>query len=80
MPEKRPDQMDVLISAMTEFGRRPDPEVLRLMAEHPKRPRDLNQWAKHMVDIATGSEAAPTRPKKRRQPRAIASRAAKKAK
>ncbi len=25
------------------------------MAEkHPKRPRDLNQWAKHMVDIATG--------------------------
>ena len=25
------------------------------MAEkHPKRPRDLNQWAKRMVDIATG--------------------------
>ena len=25
------------------------------MAEkHSKRPRDLNQWAKHMVDIATG--------------------------
>jgi hypothetical protein len=25
------------------------------MAEkHPKRPRDLNQWAKLMVDIATG--------------------------
>ena len=25
------------------------------MAEkHPKRPRDLNQWAKHMVDLATG--------------------------
>jgi len=21
---------------------------------HPKRPRDLNQWAKHMVDLATG--------------------------
>jgi hypothetical protein len=20
----------------------------------PKRPRDLNQWAKHMVDLATG--------------------------
>jgi hypothetical protein len=33
------------------------------MAEkHPKRPRDLNQWAKHMVDIATGAgvEGAPT--------------------
>ena len=22
--------------------------------KHPKRPRDLNQWAKRMVDIATG--------------------------
>ena len=22
--------------------------------KHPKRPRDLNQWAKHMVDVATG--------------------------
>jgi len=33
------------------------------MAEkHPKRPRDLNQWAKHMVDLATGAaqEAAPS--------------------
>jgi hypothetical protein len=27
-----------------------------VMAEkHPKRPRDLNQWAKRMVDIATGA-------------------------
>ena len=26
------------------------------MAEkHPKRPRDLNQWAKHMLDIAMGT-------------------------
>jgi hypothetical protein len=24
------------------------------MTTHPKRPRDLNQWAKRMVDIATG--------------------------
>ena len=24
------------------------------MTKHPKRPRDLNQWAKRMVDIATG--------------------------
>jgi hypothetical protein len=23
--------------------------------KHPKRPRDLNQWAKHMVDVATGA-------------------------
>ena len=26
------------------------------MAEkHPKRPRDMNQWAKRMVDLATGN-------------------------
>ena len=24
------------------------------MTRVPKRPRDLNQWAKRMVDIATG--------------------------
>jgi phage gp16-like protein len=24
------------------------------MSKTPKRPRDLNQWAKRMVDIATG--------------------------
>jgi hypothetical protein len=24
------------------------------LPKHPKRPRDLNQWAKHMLDIATG--------------------------
>lgn len=30
------------------------------MAEkHPKRPRDLNQWAKTMVDIATGEATDP---------------------
>jgi hypothetical protein len=30
--------------------------------KHHKRPRDLNQWAKRMLDIATGeaSDAAPT--------------------
>jgi hypothetical protein len=35
------------------------------MPEHPKRLRDLNQWAKHMVDLATGNAtvAALTRPK-----------------
>lgn len=38
------------------------------MAEkHPKRPRDLNQWAKHMVDLATGNvEEAPVTPKEAR--------------
>jgi hypothetical protein len=30
------------------------------MSKAPKRPRDMNQWAKRMVDLATGSaEAAP---------------------
>jgi hypothetical protein len=24
------------------------------MSQHPKRPRDLNQWAKRMVDVVTG--------------------------
>ena len=26
---------------------------------HPKRPRDINQWAKHMVDLATGEAQDP---------------------
>jgi hypothetical protein len=25
------------------------------MTKPPKRPRDMNQWAKHMVDLATGA-------------------------
>jgi hypothetical protein len=34
-------------------------------AKHPKRPRDLNQWAKAVVDLATGSaiEADPNQGK-----------------
>jgi len=27
--------------------------------KRPKRPRDLNEWAKHMVDLATGNAAEP---------------------
>lgn len=35
------------------------------MAEkHPKRPRDLNQWARHMVDLATGEIAPEPEPVK----------------
>jgi hypothetical protein len=26
-----------------------------MASKRPKRPRDLNQWAKRMVDLATGS-------------------------
>lgn len=31
-------------------------------AKHPKRPRDLNQWAKHMVDLAVGTIQEPSPP------------------
>jgi hypothetical protein len=27
--------------------------------KRPKRPRDINQWAKHMVDLATGAAQEP---------------------
>jgi hypothetical protein len=30
-----------------------------MASPHPKRPRDLNQWAKHMVDLATGNAQEP---------------------
>ena len=30
----------------------------------PKRPRDLNQWAKHMFDLATGAAQEPAAPAK----------------
>ena len=45
------------------------------MAEkHPKRPRDLNQWAKRMVDIATGtaSDCEPTPEEQGKDPAAVA--------
>jgi hypothetical protein len=46
------------------------------MAEkHPKRPRDLNQWAKRMVDIATGdvSDREPTPEEQGENPVAVLS-------
>ena len=45
------------------------------MAEkHPKRPRDLNEWAKRMVDIATGeaSDKPPTPEEQGKDPAAVA--------
>jgi len=36
-----------------ETGRLPVHDA-SMTEKHPKRPRDLNQWAKHMVDLATG--------------------------
>jgi hypothetical protein len=52
-----------------------DAPHIRIMAEkHPKRPRDLNQWAKRMVDIATGevSEQEPTPEEQGKDPAAVA--------
>jgi len=42
--------------------------------KHPKRPRDLNQWAKHMVDLATGeaSDREPTPEEQGKDPAAVA--------
>jgi hypothetical protein len=45
------------------------------MAEkHPSRPRDLNQWAKRMVDIATGEvdDTPPTPEQQGKDPAAVA--------
>ena len=45
------------------------------MAEkHPKRPRDLNEWAKRMVDIATGEaiDRAPSPEEQGKDPAAVA--------
>ena len=41
--------------------------------KHPKRPRDLNQWAKHMVDIATGEieDREPTPEEQGKDPAAV---------
>ena len=43
------------------------------MTKHPKRPRDLNQWAKRMVDIATGdvSDREPTPEEQGKDPAAV---------
>jgi hypothetical protein len=45
------------------------------MAEPPKRPRDLNEWQKFLVDIATGGAAGkpPTPEKQEKDPAAAAS-------
>jgi hypothetical protein len=33
--------------------------IANMAEKHPKRPRDMNQWAKRMVDLATGQDAGP---------------------
>jgi hypothetical protein len=41
--------------------------------KQPKRPRDMNQWAKRMVDLATGeaSDAEPTPEEQGKDPAAV---------
>ena len=41
--------------------------------KHPKRPRDLHQWAKHMVDLATGEveDREPTPDEQGKNPAAV---------
>jgi hypothetical protein len=43
------------------------------MTNTPKRPRDLNQWAKRMVDLATGdvSDREPTPEEQGKDPAAV---------
>ena len=43
------------------------------MTKTPKRPRDLNQWAKRMVDIATGevTDREPTPEEEGKDPAAV---------
>jgi hypothetical protein len=45
----------------------------RMTEKHPKRPRDLNQWAKRMLDIATGEveDRAPTPEEEGKDPAAV---------
>jgi len=42
--------------------------------KHPKRPRDLNQWAKRVVDVATGEveDREPTPEEQGKDPAAVA--------
>jgi hypothetical protein len=44
------------------------------MTKTPKRPRDLNQWAKRMLDIATGeaSDREPTPEEQGKDAKAVA--------
>jgi hypothetical protein len=46
----------------------------RKMSKPPKRPRDINQWAKRMVEIATGEvdDTPPTPEEQGKDPAAVA--------
>jgi hypothetical protein len=49
-----------------------------IMAEkHPKRPRDINQWAKRMTDIVSGNieDGVPVRPSNASSPQSLGGKA-----
>jgi hypothetical protein len=45
------------------------------MNKPPKRPRDLNQWAKRMVDIATGEASDPSKQPSKASPQSLGGKA-----
>jgi hypothetical protein len=49
--------------ALALFGR-PSPHILIMTEKHPKGPRDLNQWANRMVDIAPAKPMTASRPRR----------------
>lgn len=60
------------IQTALETGR-PAGHIGIMAQKHPKRPRDLNQWAKRMVDIATGQaeDREPTPEEQGKDPAAV---------
>jgi hypothetical protein len=74
MIQQRPDAETALLDALRELGRAPDPEVLRVMAEHRKRPHDPSQLGKFIVDVAAGQveDRAPTPEEQSKDPAAAA--------
>ena len=68
---KRPTDEEIRAKALDRWnneGGAPAP------VKTPKRPRDLNQWAKRMVDIATGEveDREPTPEEQGKNPTAVA--------
>ena len=55
MADKRPKRPDNTPTALERWNSEGGaPASGDASAKHPKRPRDLNQWARRIADIATG--------------------------
>jgi len=68
-----PTEMEALLWAEDYIERRQIGLAKRMTTKTPKRPRDLNQWAKRMVDIVTGEadDKAPTPEEQGKNPSAV---------